>query len=143
MTPRRPSLAQGPTASDAAPSASGDAHELDAFPRAVLLRVYLGEDDRIDGVPAYEAIVRAARDAGLAGATVLRGSLGYGATTVVHRPSLWHLSRDLPLLVEMVDTHEQVEAFLPRLKELLRGGGLVTAETVWIVRHEASEGDGA
>lgn len=143
MTARRPLVPQDQAASEAAPSTSGDVHVLDAFPRAILLRVYLGEDDRIDGVPAYEAVVRAAREAGLAGATVLRGSLGYGANTVVHRPSLWHLSRDLPLLIEMVDAHERIEAFLPRLEEMLRGGGLVTAETVWIVRHEASEVDGA
>ncbi len=117
------------------------ARDLTEFPSASLVRIYLGEDDRVDGAPAYEAVVRAARDAGLAGATVLRGSLGYGANTVVHRPSLWHLSRDLPLVIEIVDETARVEAFLPLLGDLLRGGGLITVEPVRVVRYGASRSD--
>lgn len=78
-----------------------------------LLRIYIGQDDRRDGLPLYEWIVRRAREHGLAGATVLRGKEGFGAHSRLHPGSLLRLSSDLPLAVEIVDTRERIEAFLP------------------------------
>ncbi|HEX7022419.1 MAG TPA: DUF190 domain-containing protein [Trueperaceae bacterium] len=103
-----------------------------------MLRIYLGEDDHAAGKRSYEAVVEAARRAGLAGATVLRGSLGYGAESVMHKPRLWHLSGDLPIVIEIVDSAAAIETFLPALAELLKGGGLITREKVLIVRYSES-----
>lgn len=104
-----------------------------------LLRVFLGESDRIGGVSAYRAVVEAAREMGLAGATVLRGSMGYGANSVIHRPELWRLSGDLPVVVEVVDAAERIDALIERLEGMLEGGGLITVENVRVLRYHPGE----
>lgn len=105
-------------------------------PTGQLLRIFLGEGDRCGAVPAYRAVVDAARELGLAGATVLHGSIGYGADSVIHRPEPWRLSRDLPVVIEMVDSSERIEALLERLDPLLEGGGLITIENVRVLRYQ-------
>lgn len=105
------------------------------------LRVYLGESDRYQGVPAYEALVRKARDLGLAGATVLRGIMGYGAHSQIHTARLLELSSDLPVVVEIVDRADRLETFLPYLDALLTQGALVTVEEVEVfLRRPARPG---
>lgn len=101
---------------------------------ATLLRIFLGESDRHDGKPLYEAIVLAARQYGLAGATVLRGPMGYGASSHLHTAKILRLSTDLPLVIEIVDSEAKVQGFLPQL-EALMGSGLVTLEKVKIWRY--------
>lgn len=92
-----------------------------------LLRVYCGESDRVDGRPLYEVLVELARKHGAAGATVLRGMLGFGAGSLVHTAKLLRLSEDLPMVVEIVDRPERIEALLPRIEETTRGG-LITRQ---------------
>jgi uncharacterized protein len=99
------------------------------FEEAVLLRIFLGENDRFDGQPLYQAIVLKAREIGLAGATVLRGPLGFGAHSHLHTAKILRLSSDLPMVVEIVDAEDKVEAFLPVLDPMM-SGGLVTIERV-------------
>ena len=94
-----------------------------------LLRIFVGESDRHEGVPLYEWIVRRAREVGLAGATVLRGLEGYGARSRLHTAKVLRLSSDLPLVVEIVDTEEKIEAFLPIVDEAVQEG-LATIERV-------------
>jgi len=101
---------------------------------AALLRIYLGESDRFDGHPAYEAIVKAARAEHLAGATVLRGPLGYGHSSRLHTAKILRLSEDLPLVIEIVDAPDKIEAFLPKLGEMV-GSGLVTVEKVRVIQY--------
>lgn len=106
-----------------------------------LLRVFMGEDDHLERQPVFERVVRAARHRGLAGATVLRGSLGYGANSVIHHPRPWRLSGDLPVVVEIIDSEEQIRAFLPELEGLLHGGGLITIENVQAFRRAGDGGE--
>src|SRR4051812_21830412 len=94
---------------------------------ALLLRIFIGESDRSGHKPLYEAIVLAAREAGLAGATVLRGPMGFGKSSQLHTSKILRLSNDLPLVIEIVDREEKINAFLPTLDPML-GGGLVTLE---------------
>lgn len=94
-----------------------------------LLRIMIGESDKREGLPLYEWIVRQARAAGLAGATVTRGLSGYGANSVIHRAKILELSTDLPILIEIVDSPERIAAFLPVLDEAVQEG-LVTEEPV-------------
>jgi len=96
---------------------------------ATLLRVYVGESDRADGKPAYEAVVLKAKEHGLSGATVLRGVMGYGALGRVHIARILRLSEDMPMVVEIVDNADAIEAFLPELDELVPEG-MVTVEKV-------------
>jgi PII-like signaling protein len=105
---------------------------------SVLLRIFIGESDRHGGLPLYEAIVLKARESGLAGATVLRSPMGFGATSRLHTAKILRLSDDLPMIVEIVDEEPKVEAFLPVLDGMM-GGGLVTLEKVRVIhyRHEA------
>ena len=103
-----------------------------------LLRIFVGESDRFDGEPLYEAIVLKARELGLAGATVLRSSMGYGKQSRLHTAKVLRLSDDLPLVVEIVDSEEAVEAFLPHLDQMMTGG-LVTMEKVKVIRYAAHE----
>ncbi|HSY52853.1 MAG TPA: DUF190 domain-containing protein [Opitutaceae bacterium] len=99
-----------------------------------LLRIFLGESDRHDGNPLYETIVLKARETGLAGATVLRGAMGFGASSRLHTSKILRLSADLPLVIEIVDTEEKINAFLPTLKGMM-GGGLVTLEKVHVIHY--------
>lgn len=99
--------------------------------RGWMLRLYFGESDRHEGLPLYEWIVRRARTAGLAGATVLRGLEGFGAGSRIHTAKILRLSTDLPVIVEIVDTREKIEAFLPTVDAAMREG-LATLERVEI-----------
>lgn len=99
-----------------------------------LLRILLGESDRWDGLPTYEAIVRKARELHLAGATVLRGSMGFGATSVVHTAKVLRLSGDLPIVIEIVDRREKIDELLEHVEEML-DGGLVTLEAVQVIHY--------
>ena len=101
---------------------------------AVLLRIFIGESDRWEHVPLYEAIVLKARDAGLAGATVLRGPMGFGKSSRLHSAKILRLSVDLPIVVEIVDSEEKINGFLPQLDKMIRGG-LVTLEKVSAIEY--------
>jgi hypothetical protein len=103
-----------------------------------LLRVFVGESDKHGHIPLYEAIVQAGRKAGLAGATVLRGLMGYGRHSVVHTSKILRLSEDLPMVVEIVDSLEKIEAFLPTLDAMIRDG-LVTLEKVRVIQYRSPE----
>ena len=99
---------------------------------ALLLRAFLGEDDRFGRRPLYEAIVMKAREAQLAGATVLRGPVGFGHSSRVHTTKILALSEDLPIIVEIVDAEDKIRAFLPILDTMM-SGGLVTLEKVQVL----------
>jgi PII-like signaling protein len=101
-----------------------------------LLRIFIGENDRWHGKPLYEAIVSRAREAGLAGATVLRGLMGYGAASRIHTAKLLRLSEDLPIVVEIVDRPDRIAAFLPALDEMV-SDGLVTLERAQVITYRA------
>src|SRR5580704_4596361 len=103
---------------------------------AVLLRIFIGESDRWQHKPLYEAIVLAAREAHLAGATVLRGPIGFGKSSRIHTAKILRLSMDLPMVIEIVDTEEKLNAFLPVLDEMMKGG-LVTLEKVRVIHYRA------
>jgi hypothetical protein len=105
---------------------------------AVLLRIFLGESDRWEHQPLYEAIVLRAREAHLAGATVLRGPMGFGKASRLHTAKILRLSMDLPLVIEIVDSEEKIIAFLPVLDTML-GGGLVTLEKVKVLHYRSGE----
>ena len=112
---------------------------------ALLLRIFIGESDRHEHRPLYEAIVMKAREAGLAGATVLRGPMGFGKSSHLHTAKILRLSMDLPMVIEIVDAADKVNAFLPLLDPMI-GGGLVTIEKVKVIhyRHGGETGrDGA
>lgn len=94
-----------------------------------LLRIFLGESDKHEGMPLYEWIVRKAREQGLAGATVLRGLEGFGAHSRLHTAKILRLSTDLPIVIEIVDTEERIQAFLPFIDDAI-GEGLATLEKV-------------
>src|SRR5271167_3413909 len=96
---------------------------------AVLLRIFIGESDRWEHKPLYEAIVLAAREMHLAGATVLRGVMGFGKSSRLHTAKILRLSLDLPLVIEIVDSEEKIQAFLPVLGPMM-GGGLLTMEKI-------------
>jgi PII-like signaling protein len=104
-----------------------------------LLRIFIGESDRWEGRPLYEAIVHRARAAGLAGATVIRGLEGFGAHSRLHTTRILRLSEDLPVVVEIVDRAERIEAFLPALDEMV-DEGMVTLEKVRVIAYRAPEG---
>ncbi|PTY04797.1 hypothetical protein DB347_19020 [Opitutaceae bacterium EW11] len=101
---------------------------------SVLLRIFIGESDRHDGHPLYEAIVLKAREQKLAGATVLRGPMGFGATSHLHTAKILRLSGDLPMVIEIVDTEPKIQGFLPVLDGMI-GGGMVTLEKVKVLRY--------
>ncbi len=102
--------------------------------QAVLLRIFLGEDDRVDRRPLYEAIVTKAREMHLAGATVLRGPMGFGKASRLHTAKILRLSEDLPIVVEIVDAEERINAFLEAIEPMMTGG-LVTLEKVRVLRY--------
>jgi len=103
-----------------------------------LLRIFIGESDRSGHKPLYETIVLKAREAGLAGATVLRGVMGFGKHSMVHTAKILRLSEDLPMIVEVVDSLEKIEAFLPLLDDLITDG-LVTVEKVRVIHYRAPD----
>ena len=103
-----------------------------------LLRIFIGESDRWHGKPLYEAIVLAARERGLAGATVLRGPMGFGANSHIHTAKILRLSEDLPMVIEIVDAEDKIRDFLPLLDEMV-AEGLITLETVHVFRYRARE----
>lgn len=102
--------------------------------QAVLLRIFIGESDRWEHKPLYEAIVLKARELHLAGATVLRGPMGFGKSSRLHTAKILRLSMDLPLVIEIVDSEEKIHAFLPELDRMI-GGGLVTLENVRVIEY--------
>ncbi len=107
---------------------------------AKLLRIFIGESDRIKGKPVYEEIVLKAREAGLAGATVSKGIMGFGANSKIHTTKILAMSEDLPLIVEIVDELEKIEKFIPTVNEIFEKaniGGLVTIEKAEIIKYTA------
>ena len=102
-----------------------------------LLRIYVGESDRWHHQPLYEAIVLKARELGLAGATVLRGPMGYGANSHLHTAKILRLSQDLPVVIEIVDCEEKVSQLIPHLDAMVLEG-LVTLEDVQILKYRAN-----
>lgn len=100
----------------------------------VLMRIHIGESDRWEGKPLYHAIIELLHTRHLAGATVFRGMLGFGAHAMVHEFHLFRLSNDLPIVVECIDTEEQIGAVLPELDRMI-GGGLVTLERVRVILY--------
>ena len=104
---------------------------------AMLLRIFFGERDRYGGRPLHDAIVHKARELKLAGATVLRGPMGYGRNSQVHRANLLDMSEDLPIVVEIVESEANINRLLPELETMI-GSGLVTLEKVRVIRY----GDG-
>jgi len=105
---------------------------------AMLLRVFIGESDRWHHKPLYETIVMKAREMHLAGATVLRGPMGFGKSSHIHTSKILRLSFDLPLVIEIVDTEDKLNSFLPVLDEMM-SGGLVTLEKVRVIDYRADE----
>ena len=101
-----------------------------------LLRIFIGESDRYGHHPLYEAIVLKARERGLAGATVLRGVMGFGKHSILHTAKILRLSEDLPMVIEIVDSAEKVEDFLPVLNEMVKDG-LVTLEPIRVLHYKA------
>ena len=104
---------------------------------AILLRIFIGESDRWQGQPLYEALVLKAREMHLAGATVLRGPMGYGKSSRLHTAKILRLSMDLPLVIEIVDAEEKINSFLPLLDTMMKGG-LVTLERVKVIDYRAN-----
>ena len=102
---------------------------------AVLLRIFIGESDRHRHRPLYESIVLQAREMHMAGATVLRGPMGFGKSSHLHTAKILRLSMDLPIVIEIVDSEEKVNAFLPVLDKIM-GGGLVTLERAKVIRYQ-------
>jgi PII-like signaling protein len=99
-----------------------------------LLRIFVGEADRWHGKPLYEAIVSRAREDGLAGATVVRGLMGFGAKSRIHTAKVLRLSEDLPIVIEIADRADRIEAFLPKLDEMV-ADGMVTLEKVQVIAY--------
>jgi len=105
---------------------------------AKLLRIFIGESDKYDGQPLYELLTLKARAAGLAGATVIKGIMGFGANSKIHTSKLLTLSEDLPLIIEIVDELKKIEMFLPVIDELFEKakiGGLVTIEKAEVIKY--------
>ena len=127
-----------PNILDAEACGTGQQIHLPELPEeALLLRIFMGEDDRQKHLPLYEAIVLKAREMHLAGATVFRGLLGFGRSSRMHRANILRLSADLPIVIEIVDTQEKIDAFLPHLEPMM-GGGLVTLERAQVVHYRQS-----
>lgn len=106
--------------------------------KAELLRIFIGESDKHKGRPLYEVIVEKAREAGLAGATVLRSTLGFGASSRLHSAKVLRLSEDLPMVIEIIDKPERIEGFLPLLEELI-DGGLITVEDIRVIKYQPKD----
>jgi uncharacterized protein len=106
----------------------------DSIGKQVLLRIFIGESDRFQHIPLYEALVELFRKEGCAGSTVLRGIAGYGAHSTYHTDRLLRLSTDLPIVIEVVDNRERIDAVLPRVEEMMNGG-MITMEEVSVWRY--------
>ena len=106
--------------------------------QSVLLRIFLGEDDRYEHHPLYESIVLKAREMHLGGATVLRGPMGFGHSSRLHTAKILRLSEDLPMVIEIVDSEEKINEFLPLLDKMM-GSGLITMEKVTVLQYGARE----
>jgi uncharacterized protein len=106
----------------------------DLIGEQVLLRIFIGESDRFQHIPLYEALVELFRSEGFAGATVLRGIAGFGAHSRYHTDRLLRLSSDLPIVVEVVDSRERFEGIMPRVDEMM-DGGMITMEKVYVSRY--------
>ncbi len=104
--------------------------------QALLLRIFIVEDDKFGGSPLHEAIVLKARELHLAGATVLRGPMGFGASSRLHTTKILRLSEDLPLVIEIVDSEDKINGFLPKLDEMMTSG-LITLEKVQVLQYGA------
>lgn len=102
-----------------------------------LLRIFIGESDRWDGKPLYEAIVLKARELHMAGATVLRGPMGFGAHSRMHTAKILRLSEDLPIVIEIVDAKEKIDELLPHIDDMVEEG-LVTLERVHVIKYRAN-----
>jgi PII-like signaling protein len=102
--------------------------------QAMLLRIFIGENDQFEDVALYEAIVLKAREMHLAGATVLRGPMGYGMSSRLHTAKILRLSEDLPLVIEIIDSEESINSFLPTLEKMM-SSGLVTLEKVQVLKY--------
>ncbi|MER9174319.1 DUF190 domain-containing protein [Mesorhizobium sp. M0955] len=102
--------------------------------QAQLLRIFIGENDKADGRPLYEVIVLRAREMQIAGATVLRGAIGFGHSSRLHTTKILRLSEDLPLVIEIVDDEEKLAAFLPVLETIMTSG-LITLEKVQVLQY--------
>lgn len=107
---------------------------------AQLLRIFIGESDKWHGTPVYEAIVLKARELHMAGATVLRGPMGFGANSHLHTVKILRLSEDLPVIIEVVDTEEKIRSLLPHIDDMVREG-LVTLEKVHVIKYTANHKD--
>ena len=99
-----------------------------------LMRIFIGESDKHHGRPLYEALLERLRQAGFAGATVLRGVAGFGASSTVHTEKVLRLSLDLPIIIEVVETEDKIQAMLPSLEEMI-GGGLITMEKARVILY--------
>ncbi|MFQ5412283.1 MAG: DUF190 domain-containing protein [Phycisphaerae bacterium] len=102
-----------------------------------LLRIFIGESDRWHGKPLYEAVVMKARELHLAGATVLRGPMGFGAKSRLHTAKILRLSEDLPMVIEIVDSEEKIDTLMPHIDEMVEDG-LVTLERVRVIKYRAN-----
>ena len=103
---------------------------------SVLMRIFIGESDRYQGKPLYHLLVEMLRREKIAGATVLRGILGYGARSHLHTAHILRLSQDMPMIIEVVDTQENVDRVLPEIEKFMQGG-LITVEKVRVLRYSA------
>jgi PII-like signaling protein len=103
-----------------------------------LLRIFIGESDRWKGKPLYEAIILKARQMGIAGATMLRGMMGFGAASRIHTAKILRLSEDLPIVVEIVDSAEKIAALLPVIEEMVQEG-LITLEKVRVLQYRSGK----
>ncbi len=104
------------------------------------LRIYIGENDKLDGHPLYDVIVKRAKERGMAGATVFRAMMGFGPNSRIHTGSMLRLSADLPIVVEIIDNPDRIESFLPELEEYVKDG-LITIEDIGVVLYKSSAAD--
>jgi PII-like signaling protein len=100
----------------------------------LLVRIFIGESDKVDGKPLYQALVEKLRQEQISGATVLRGILGYGARSIIHTANLLQLSHDLPVIVEVVDTKENIDRVMPHIESII-GDGMITMEKVRVLHY--------
>ena len=103
-----------------------------------LLRIFIGEDDKWNGQPLYESIIQLAKKNGIAGATALKGFMGYGCKSHMHTTKLLRLSEDLPIIIEIIDSEEKINNFIPHLDEMVKEG-LVTLENINVIMYRAGK----